>query len=239
MRLVIIELNRCTTEIDMHNGAASRRCFRRGQLGERALGPFRRLLGIIKIEVDAIGSARGTQFFKPRVDGLTNSAEIGIGRVAECQDRETHAVEARRLIAHQLLIEINGSGWRIALAPRCGVDDKIFRLGENRHVRVRHIEDFGVETVLLSDFLRLVGERFGVAAFAGIKDRQRCPRFGRRSRRKHAAALGRLEAREETCQPGALLRSCPSNDLVQHVDVFRQERRIPRKQGCHGHRRLS
>ena len=179
LRLVIIELNRCAAEIDMHDGAASRRCFRRGQLGERAFGPFGRLLGIIEIEVDAIGSARGTQLFEPRVDRLTDPAEIGIGRVAECQDRETHAVEARRLIAHQRLIEIDGAGWRVALAPRCGVDDKVFRLGEERHVGVRHIEDFGVETVLLSDFLRLVGERFGVAAFAGIKDRQRCPRFRR------------------------------------------------------------
>ncbi len=107
-------------------------------------------------------------------------------------------------------------------------------------IGIRHIEDFGVETVLLGKLLRLAGQRLGIPALARIQDRQGLPRLGGRNASLNgAAALGRFKPREEPGKPRTLLRSCLCNDLVQRVDVFRRKRSVMRKQWNGSHRRLS
>ncbi len=97
----------------------------------------------------------------------------------------------------------------------------------------------GIETVLLGELLRPHGERFGVAAFACVKDRQRLARLGGRRRLGlRATGLRRLEAGEEAGEPGTLLRRRARDDAVERINVFRRERCVLRKQRLGGHKRL-
>ncbi len=77
--------------------------------------------------------------------------------------------------------------------------------------------------MLLRQLLGAHGERLGVAALAGIKNRERLARLGRGSRLRltGGARLGRFEAGEEPGKPGALLRCRPDDDTVQDINVFR------------------
>ena len=118
--------------------------FNRRQSGERLLRPVRSLLGEIEIEVNAISGAFAAQGFQPRVDVFADLAEMHIRRVAQRQHRESHAIEARRGIAHEGGVEIDGAGRRIALAPGRGIDDEIFHFAQIGEIEIRHIENFGI-----------------------------------------------------------------------------------------------
>ena len=224
--LILIRRLRRVLEVDVHHRRRRRRRYiGRGQLGERALRPLDGLLSEVEIEIDAVGRAGGAQRLEARIDRLAGRAELRIRRVAQREHREPDAIEPRRGVAHQSMIEISRSAWRFAFAPCRRIDNEVLRLGEEAHVGVRHVDDACIEAMLLCSLLRLDGEAFGVATFGGVEDRQRCPRPSR-SRRHRLSALCRLEAREKTSEPAPLQRRRSRHDLVQNVNILRRERSV-------------
>ena len=99
----------------------------RRQSLQRAVDPLRGRRGEIEIAVDALGDALGAERGEALVDLLADAAEIRIGGVAERQHAELDAVEARRALAHQFVVDARGAARRLAFAPGGGDDDEALR----------------------------------------------------------------------------------------------------------------
>ena len=212
----------------------------RRQLAQRLLGPLGRLLGVVEVEVDAIEGARAAQRCETLVDRLAGGAELRVGGVPEGEDGKAHAFDARRSIAHQRGVEVDGAARRIAFAPGGGEHDQVLGLRQHGKVGVGEVDDLGIEAMLLGELLGAHGQGFGVAALAGIENGQRLARLRRhrRLRQRTTAGLRRLEAGEKAGEPGTLLRRRAGDDAVERINVFRRERRVLRKQRLGGHKRL-
>ncbi len=215
-------------EIHMHDRRRGWRVGRRDHF-ERLVGPGCGLLGEVEVEIDAIGDARGAQRLEARIDLLASLAEVDIGGVAEREHGETEAVQTRRVLGHQNLMEIHGALRRISFAPRRDIDDEVLHLRELRRLGIGHIDDAHVVIQLGGKLLGLEGQRLGVSGLAAIKNSERHARALRRNglSRRHLghAALSRIETGQKAGQPRALQRRRPLHELVQEIDVFCRERR--------------
>ena len=116
-----------------------RRGRRRGGASAFSAPPIhlRRRLGEVEIAIDAVGDALGAERGEALVDLLADGAEFHVGRVAERQHAELDAVEARRALAHQFVVDAHGARRRLALAPGGGDDDQPLDLGERSERRDR------------------------------------------------------------------------------------------------------
>ena len=182
LRLVVVGgVADTTLEVDVHDrgGAGG---VRRRQFAQRLLGPLGRLLGVVEVEVDAREGARAAQRRETLVDRLAGGAELRVGGVAERQHGKAHAFDARRSLAHQRGVEVDGAARRIAFAPGRGEHDQVLGLRQHGKVGIGNVDDLGVEAMLLGELLGAHGQGFGVAAFAGIENGQRLARLRRRGR---------------------------------------------------------
>ena len=100
---------------------------------------------------------------------LPIGAEFRIGRVAQRQHAELDAVEARRALAHQLVIDAHGARRRIALAPGGGDDDELLGGGERGRSRSAMSMTRRLEAVLARRLGNVAGELFGIAGLARIR----------------------------------------------------------------------
>ena len=220
-------------EIDVHDlgvGAG----FSGGKSGERFVGPLRRLLGVIKIEVEPVGGARCTKGFKPGIDVFAGLTELRISCVAECKDSKPDTFQARRCIAHQGVIKIDGPAWRIAFAPGGGINDEVLGLCQQRQISVGHIEDLGIEAVLLRRLLGFQRQCFAIATFRRIQNSQRRTRLrGRDGLRR--TTLRRFKSCKKSSKPAPLHRSRLRDHAIEGVDVLRRERRVLRQKWCRRH----
>ena len=143
-------------EINMDDGGGFGRLKRfEGRLCPRSGG-----LGEIEIEVDAISRALGAQCFEAGIDGFADSAELSVGGIAERENGEIQPVEARGVVGHQALVEIDGALGRLAFAPGRDVDDDVLGFDQSCHRNIGHVVDFGVKPHFLGGFACLQGKPF-------------------------------------------------------------------------------
>src|SRR6185312_11169148 len=212
------------TEIDLDDTAAG---IRRGQHLHRIADPARGRLGEIEIEIDAVDDALAAKGREALVDLLADQAKLRIGRVAQRQHTELDTVEARRTLAHQLVVGPHGARRRIALAPGGGDENELLGGGERRKIEIRHINDGWLEAVLARRLGNVAGELFRISGLARIHNGQRLrrPRRRRRLQRRVRAARGGVEARQESGEPGPLDRRRGADHAIEEIDLLLGERR--------------
>ena len=210
-------------EVDLDHAAARGVVERRRQSLDGVADPLAGRRGEVEIAIDAIHHAFAAERFQPGVDRLADGAEFDIGGVAERQHAKLDAVEARRALAHQFAIAAHRAGRRFALAPGGGDDDEFLGLGQVGRLEIGHIDQIRLQAVLARGFGEIIGERFAIAGFAGVDNRQRLGRARRRrrlGRLNTLAALHRLDAGQEAGQPGALHRRGRPDHLVEQSHVL-------------------
>ena len=167
----------------------------RSELAERLLGPLGRLLGEVEIEVDAVGGARAAQRLQTLVDRLAGRRRTSRRPCRPAPARQS----ARRRCAARRRPSARCRSRRRAAAdrprPRSEANTMRFlALATDGEVGVGQVDDAWRRALLLRQLLAPYGERFGVAALARIKNRQRLARLGRHGslrRRRHRPARPR------------------------------------------------
>ncbi len=132
----------------------------RGQRLEGALDPLGGRLVEIEVAIDPIEHPLGPELGQPGVEALPDGAELGIRGVAEGQDAELHAVEARGALAHQLAIGPHRPSRRLALAPGRRDDDEALLAAEGGDVEIGEVDRLRLEAVLARELGDVPGEFF-------------------------------------------------------------------------------
>ena len=202
-----------------------------GQLLERAARPGRRRRLVVEIALDPRRDALAAQRLEAQIDAPPDLAEVDVARIAEREHGKAHAIEARRVLGHERLVELGGALGRIALAPGAGDHQEVALVRDLCRADLGHVEQLCGEALLARGLLEVGADALGIARFGGVEDRERDPGARRGCGRGERRAGGRgMVAGEKAAQPVPLLGVGARHDRIQRLDVLGRERRAVREQ---------
>ncbi len=239
MRLAIRRRRRRAGKVEDH-GAAPGVCARPsrfgslGQLLERGLCPVGRRTLVVEIAVDPRRDAQAAKLGKPGIEPPADLAEVDVAGIAERQHAEADAIEARRVLGHQPLIELDRPLRRVALAPGAGDYQQVRHLGDLGGRGLRHVDQLCRKPLLGRRFFGLGGDSFRIAQLGPEQDRERDFRPRPRQWRGQRQCGRGMVSGEKAREPLALLEVGLGHHGVQSPDVLDRKRRALGQDGQGG-----
>ncbi len=204
------------------------------ELSQERLGPGRCRRLVVEVALDPGCHPRGAQGRKAFVESAAGGAEIDVAGITQRQHREADAIQLRRVLSHECLVERGGALRRVALAPGAGEHQEVLVLGEIGGRDVGHVEQLGVEALLAGRLLGRGRQLLGIAGFGAVEQGER--HFGLGRCRRAWRRTGRREiAGQKARQPLALLGAGGRHDRIQRPDLLGRKRRgigQDRQSGC-------
>jgi hypothetical protein len=138
-------------EIDLDHATAVG--VRRRKRLHRIADPARGRLREIEIAIAPVNHALASERGQPLVDLFPDGAEFRIGGVTQRQHAEFDPIKTRRTLAHQFVIDTDGSRRRLTFAPGGGDHHEPLSGGQNAEIKISHVDDRRLEP-----FARGLGE---------------------------------------------------------------------------------